>query len=108
MDNKANDYAEWDIDILLKEIEELKGYGFDLDNTGFAQDELDMLFKINASDGLETEGRHNVITVEPPNAPPLKERVSLYCENEEDYFKIKEIFFMKTKDEVIRKILELK
>lgn len=74
---------------------------------GFNDEELDMYFKIASSAAQETEGRDKVITVEPPNAPPLKERLSIYCENEKDYKAIKKALGDMTDQEKVKKLLEV-
>ena len=43
MDNKSGEYAEWDLDKLKAELNELKELNFDLDLTGFEQQALEML-----------------------------------------------------------------
>lgn len=41
MDNKSQDYAEWDMDLLKVELDELNDLGFDLDLTGFGEKEVE-------------------------------------------------------------------
>jgi len=40
MDNKSHEYAEWDNELLREEIDILESEGFDVDLTGFKDDEL--------------------------------------------------------------------
>ncbi len=40
MDNRSHEQAEWDMDLLALEMEDLKGMAFDLELTGFGEDEL--------------------------------------------------------------------
>lgn len=51
MDNKSSEFAEWDYSKLLDEIEDLRGNDFDIDLTGFSEEELE----IKAEDFLEEE-----------------------------------------------------
>lgn len=44
-DNKLAENAGWDDEILKAEIEELTGLGFNIDLTGFSEEELEKLFK---------------------------------------------------------------
>ena len=43
MDNKSNEFAEWDTDLLNQEILELKDSNFDLELTGFEDSETDFM-----------------------------------------------------------------
>lgn len=45
MDNKANEYAGWDFEILQTELKDLKDLGFDLANTGFSETNLNRIMK---------------------------------------------------------------
>lgn len=40
MDNKSHERAEWDMDLLALELEDLKGLEFDLELTGFGEEDL--------------------------------------------------------------------
>lgn len=52
-DNRTNQEAAWDDDLLGSELFDLKGLEFDLDLTGFGGDEIDRLFaKMDAAEGL--------------------------------------------------------
>lgn len=48
MDNRSHEQAEWDMDLLALEMEDLKGMEFDLELTGFGDDEL----FLNSSSGI--------------------------------------------------------
>ena len=48
MDNRSHEQAEWDMDLLALEMEDLKGMEFDLELTGFGEDEL----FLNRSNGV--------------------------------------------------------
>lgn len=43
MDNKSNEYATWDEDLLKVELECLKRYGLDLELTGFRETEINRI-----------------------------------------------------------------
>ena len=43
MDNKSTEYANWDMDLLKTELNDLKGMNFDLDLTGFNEIEINKL-----------------------------------------------------------------
>ena len=45
MDNKSHEYANWDFDLLLNEIEELKELDYDIDLTGFTVTDLENIEK---------------------------------------------------------------
>ena len=86
--------GEFDDDMLTDLLLDIKDNGPELLRyCGFEDDELNVRFLVNELDKEgNLENRWKVITVEPPEAPRLKERVSFYCEKEEDYKKIKEYF----------------
>ena len=42
--NKVAEFAEWDMDLLKVEMQELDGIGFNLELTGFGVDELTVIF----------------------------------------------------------------
>jgi DNA modification methylase len=66
-DNRTNEEAEWDIDLLKTEIKELELADFNLDLTGFDEDQLnDFLFE--EKEGLTDEDA----TPEPPEEPISK------------------------------------
>lgn len=56
--------------------------------------------------GVDPE-RLQVITVEAPEAPRLKERVAFFCKSIDDYKKIKEVFYKKDGELDVDKLLEL-
>jgi hypothetical protein len=41
MDNRSHEETDWDLDVLGPELEELRDLDFDLDLTGFNQNEID-------------------------------------------------------------------
>ena len=49
-DNRVAEEAEWDMDLLVLELEELKEEGFDLDLTGFSEEELNNAVKQDSDD----------------------------------------------------------
>tara|TARA_R100001460_G_scaffold90549_1_gene132234 strand:+ start:1211 stop:2485 length:1275 start_codon:yes stop_codon:yes gene_type:complete len=56
MDNKSAEYASWDLELLTQELNDLIKMDFDLELTGFSDDELDDLgLKYNLDD-FEEEG----------------------------------------------------
>ena len=96
-DNKLNE-SEWDMGLV---IEELKGLSDDLfDLTGFDKDVL----ILNDLDEIDFE-RFNVLGIEPPESPILKERVLMRCKNIEDYKKIKDYIMENGDREIIDLIL---
>lgn len=96
--------GKWDYELLASfDKEMLIGIGFD-------SDELLMNFGLNEADNADIDAeRFNVITVEPPEAPRLKERRSFYCNSIEEYEAIKKAF-QKNEDSAeldLSKLLEL-
>lgn len=79
--------GEWDWEKLQAiDLETLK-------LVGFAEDELKMMFsKTSVNDIILDEERIKVITIEPPEAPELYERLSIHCKTIEEYDKIKKFF----------------
>jgi len=53
--NKVAELAEWDIELLALEIDDLRELGFDLELTGFELGEIDALFPQNEMTGLTDE-----------------------------------------------------
>lgn len=76
-------FGEWDFDLLGNNygMDELEAYGFPKENLYFGVDD-------NLADD-EVEKSKFVLTVEAPEAVVLKERVSIYLDNKEDYDKAK-------------------
>jgi len=59
MDNKSQEYAEWDLNLLKQEMETLKEAGFNLDITGFdktAREIIDMPENLEDVPDVELEG----------------------------------------------------
>ena len=87
----------------------LKDFGEDLlKDVGFEEEELIEMFGLYDIENVEVDiDRLRVITVEPPEAPKLKERMAFYCDTIEEYNKIKE-FFKKGKNDLDKdKLLEI-
>lgn len=63
MDNRSNEDAEWDLELLQFEIRDLEDAGFGLDKTGFNDAELNQLL-----------ARGTVGLTDPDEAPPLPEK----------------------------------
>jgi len=107
MDNKSQEYAEWDKDLLSAEFKFLNDAGFDMELTGFTEEDIDADLKLNAAENENLFGdRHEVIMLVPPEAPRLKERMMLKCKRIEDYKKIKN-FFEKNEDLLVETLLEM-
>jgi len=64
-DNKTNEYAEWDEDLLGIELKELQDFDFDLDLTGFEEDELSSIL-----DGVDLDVNN---LAKEDDAPPAEE-----------------------------------
>ena len=86
--------GSWDYDTLANFDEEL------LKQVGFAEDELAMLKGAEIDDLVEGEDvditRTDVIIVDGPNAPKLKNRKGFYFENIDDFNKVVKFFETKT------------
>lgn len=100
-DNKSHEWSEWDNIKLGLELTNLQGSGFNLEFTGFLDNEILLL-------NLDDEGilRDNVITVNPPEAPKLKERFGFHFKDINDYEKVKK-FFAENNDFSCKKLLDL-
>lgn len=96
MDNKSQEYALWDQDLLKEELEALKNAGFDLGLTGMGFDEVKLIEAEDAEE-INIDGREDIITVNPPEAPRLKERFGFYFKNKADYDMIKNFFVEENK-----------
>lgn len=53
-DNKISELAEWDMELLSSEIQQLSAVGYDVGNLGWTEAELDCLTNIVADDCLST------------------------------------------------------
>jgi len=79
--------GRWDWDMLANFDEDM------LKDVGFLESDLMSNFSLSDAEVEEIElDRLNVITVEMPECPVLKERLAFYCDNEEEYKKIKKFF----------------
>ena len=54
-DNKLAENAGWDMELLKLELEELQDFNFNLDLTGFSDIEIDNMFNVNDSKGIEED-----------------------------------------------------
>jgi ParB-like chromosome segregation protein Spo0J len=61
MDNRSHEEAEWDLELLGPELEELRGLDFDLELTGFDEREIDDFLSDPGADDRANE------------APPIPE-----------------------------------
>jgi len=89
MDNKSSEYAEWDDNLLKEELNDLKESGMDLELTGFSKEELKLK---NIDDLIDVQNRAIVITVNPPEAPRLKEKESFNFKTIEEYEEVRKYF----------------
>ena len=79
--------GQWDWDALSMFDEEM------LKGAGFTDEELMENFGLSDAEAIEVDPeRFDVITVEAPEAPRLYVRQSFYCENKDDFNKLKEFF----------------
>lgn len=84
MDNKSTEYAIWDDKLLKMELGELDKLDYDLSLTGFDKEELKILGLM-----IEIGDRAQVISLNPPEAPVLKERFDLHFDKKDEYDKVK-------------------
>lgn len=96
MDNKSSEFAEWDYEMLLKEVEELKLDNYDVDLTGFSEFELSELLdeEIEEEEKKAKEQKGEIEFTE----ELLEEHqyVVLYFDNSLDWQVAKEVFELKT------------
>lgn len=79
--------GEWDFDVLANFSEDL------LLSVGFDEEELIVGFGLSrAEDAAQDPDRYLLLTVEPPEAPRLKMRMSFNCDNLEEYQQVKAVF----------------
>jgi ParB-like chromosome segregation protein Spo0J len=84
-DNKVAE-SPWEMDFLKDELIALRDSDIDLFSTGFTEEEIQEIVVQNEINKIEdAPSERKVITVEPPDAPPLKERASFYCKTKEEY-----------------------
>lgn len=93
-DNKLNE-SDWELELAFEQLSELNKELFDL--TGFDRDEFDGMLNNDIINELVKNreidlGKYNVLTVEAPEAPRLKARMSFYCDDIKDFEKVKEYF----------------
>lgn len=102
--------GDWDEDKLVDLLTLIQNQDKELlKYIGFDEGELLELFGLNKAEQQNImEDRLGVIEVFPPEAPRLKEKAEIHCENIDFYIKVKEIIENKEVKEIIEKILELK
>lgn len=93
-DNKLNE-SEWDMDMVIHELKLLAPEMLEL--TGFSAEEFDGKVLAQEIDQLARErdidlGKYDVATVEAPEAPRLKARMSFYFDTIEDFERVKKFF----------------
>lgn len=93
-DNKLNE-SEWDMNVTIEELKSLSEDMVEL--TGFSREDFDGKVLSQEIDQLSRErnidlGKYNVITVEAPESPRLKARMSFYFESIEDFERVKRFF----------------
>lgn len=64
-DNKTNEFADWDNDLLRGELFELRGLDFDLEMLGFSNEELEKILGVMGTEGLTDPD----VVPEPPDEP---------------------------------------
>lgn len=64
MDNKTHEYADWNIDILREELNNLKDLGFDLELTGFDNRELTQLLRLGDAEQFDPDAEKKKIKPE--------------------------------------------
>lgn len=107
MDNKSQEYSEWDKKLLTEEFKFLNDAGFNMELTGFTEEDVDAELKLNEVENENLFGdRHEVIMLVPPEAARLKERMILKCKRIEDYKKVKN-FFEKNEVLLVETLLEM-
>lgn len=93
-DNKLNE-SKWNMGLAIEELKGLSDDFFDL--TGFEREIVEGIENADQINELARErdidlGQYQVLTVEAPEAPRLKARVSFYAKTLEDFEKIKLYF----------------
>lgn len=107
-DNKLNE-SEWDMDIVIAELKQLSADVLEL--TGFSAEEFDGKVLAQEIDQLARErdidlGKYDVVTVEAPEAPRLKARMSFYFDDVEDFERVKKFFKLEGGALDTKKLLE--
>lgn len=108
-DNKLNE-SEWDMDIVLAELKLLAPEMVPL--TGFSTEEFDGKVLAQEINQLAKErdidlGKYKVVTVEAPEAPRLKARMSFYFDTIEEFERVKAFFKLKGGELDAKKLAEL-
>lgn len=86
--------GEWDFDLLANFSEDV------LLSIGFDEEELIVGFGLSrAEDSVTDPDRYCVLTVEPPESPRLKLRLSFHCDSIEEFREIKRLIGEKPDDE---------
>lgn len=86
MDNKSSEFAEWDYEMLIQEINELRSSDYDVELTGFTEIEIDDILDTMAEDTAKAEAKKE--TPEQEFTPELLEEhqyVVLYFDNTLDW-----------------------
>ena len=79
--------GEWDMKLLAEFDEGM------LSRIGFEEDEMKMMFSMSdVADLMLDPERMKVITIEPPEAPILSERLAIYCDDIKQYNVLKKYF----------------
>jgi len=98
--------GQWDFDIMANE------WNIDtLIEAGWNRDELENLENLEQIDEFSKDkgidlGKYEVLTVEAPEAPRLKARVSFYVRNEQEFEKIKNYFEVKNGELNVDKLVK--
>ncbi len=108
-DNKLNE-SDWDDSIVISELKLLSPKMIDL--TGFDSEEIEGLASADEISQLARErdidlGKYNVMTVEAPEAPRLKARMSFYFDSVEEFEAAKRYFKLKGGELDTKKLMDL-
>lgn len=109
-DNKLAELAQWDIDLAIEELKGLDDNLFDL--TGFDREQIESISNENEINDLSRDknidlGEYDVLTVEAPEAPRLKARVSFYTKDISQFDKLKNYFNCKNGVMDLDKLLDI-
>tara|TARA_R110000868_G_scaffold86958_2_gene243531 strand:- start:420 stop:986 length:567 start_codon:yes stop_codon:yes gene_type:complete len=108
-DNKLNE-SDWDMELVIQELKSMNIEMVSL--TGFDVDLVEGMENAAQINELSRErdidlGEYDVLTVEAPEAPRLKARVSFYTRNAEEFEKLKKFFDVKGGSLNVDKLLSL-